>query len=298
MQPVLITGANGFVGNYLSEYLAATSTVLATGKGDCRFSFSVPALTYAPLDITDREAVATLIDAFKPRCIVHCAALSKPDQCETDRPFADTVNVSGTRNLLEAAARHGAHFVFLSTDFVFDGESGFYREEDAVAPVNYYGETKVRAEALVREYPFSWAIVRTVLVYGAPRLNRDNLLTMVAKALREGKPLHIFNDQVRTPTYVEDLVRGIVKIVETGATGTWHLSGADVRTPYEMAVETARHLGLDERLITPVDEHSFAQPARRPPKTGFDISKAKSELNYTTTSFVDGLRRTFADGTS
>ncbi|RYD93411.1 MAG: NAD-dependent epimerase/dehydratase family protein, partial [Sphingobacteriales bacterium] len=201
------------------------------------------------------------------------------------------VNVEGTRHLLEHAG--DAHFTFLSTDFVFDGEKGFYCEDDPQGPVNYYGETKRRAEELVQNYAGPWAIVRTVLVYGAPRAGRGNLLTMVADALRAGKPLRIFNDQLRTPTYVEDLVGALARIAIERKTGAWHISGEDALTPYEAAVKTAQFLGLDSSLISPETEHSFAQPARRPPKTGFDISKAKRELGYQPVSFEEGLRRTF-----
>ncbi|RYY88143.1 MAG: SDR family oxidoreductase [Chitinophagaceae bacterium] len=291
MQTVLITGANGFVGNYLSERLAPHLRVLATGKGDCRLSFNAPSLQYRELDITDRGAVEILLKEERPGCIIHAAAISKPDLCEQDRALANSVNVDGTRHLLEYAA--GAHFVYLSTDFVFDGEKGFYQEDDAQAPVNYYGETKRIAEELVRSYEGDWAIVRTVLVYGAPRAGRGNLLTMVADGLRAGKTLRIFNDQLRTPTYVEDLVEALARITFERKTGAWHISGADPRTPYEIAVEVARHLGLNETLIIPETEQSFAQPARRPPKTGFDINKARRELGYEPVSFEEGLRRTF-----
>ncbi|GAB4091881.1 SDR family oxidoreductase [Flaviaesturariibacter terrae] len=292
MQKVLITGANGFVGNYLSERLAGTCQVQATGKGDCRLSVAHSSLNYTALDITDAAAVRALLVSDKPGCIVHAAAISQPDRCEQDRSLADAVNIGATRNILEAAS--GAHVVFLSTDFVFDGETGFYREDDPVGPVNYYGETKRRAEELVRAYSGPWSIVRTVLVYGAPRAGRGNLLTMVAENLRAGKPLRIFHDQLRTPTYVGDLVSAIARIVERRATGTWHISGADPKTPYEMALDTASFLGLNASLITPETEQSFAQPARRPLRTGFDISKAKRELGYEPTSFETGLRKTFA----
>ncbi|RYY40719.1 MAG: SDR family oxidoreductase [Chitinophagaceae bacterium] len=292
MQTVLITGANGFVGNYLSEKLAQHANVIATGKGDCRLSFTAPTLRYVELDITAEAQVETVLFGVKPDCIIHCAAISKPDLCEQDHALADGVNVDATRHLLAHAG--GAHFIYLSTDFVFDGAKGFYREDDEQSPVNYYGLTKKRAEELVHGYAGPWTIVRTVLVYGAPRAGRGNLLTMVADALAEGKSLRIFSDQLRTPTYVEDLVDALVKITLEHRAGTWHVSGADARTPFEMAVATARLLGLDETLIAPETEQTFAQPARRPPKTGFDISKAVRELDYKPTSFEEGLRKTFS----
>ena len=161
--------------------------------------------------------------------------------------------------------------------------------------MNYYGETKVLAEDEVMSYPFPWSIVRTVLVYGKTFSGRENIVTNTAKLLREGKPLKIFDDQVRTPTYVEDLAGGIVAIIEKGATGIYHLSGEDVRTPYDIAGETAGYLGYDASRITAVKAHEFDQPARRPAKTGFDLSKAKKELNYQPIPFAEGLQRTFGD---
>ncbi|TCJ19149.1 SDR family oxidoreductase [Flaviaesturariibacter flavus] len=292
MRSILITGANGFVGSYLERRGSARNEIIATGSGAARIAFG-PDTVYESTDITDPSAVKDLLARHQPAVIVHAAAISQPDLCEKDPALADRVNIDGTRNLLEAVAGSDAHFIFLSTDFVFDGKRGLYREEDPVGPVNYYGETKLAAERLVRQYPGLWSIARTVLVYGDPCGARGNLLTMVAGALREGRALRIFNDQLRTPTFVEDLADGILAIIDRRAGGTWHLSGEDVRTPYEMAMETAQLLELDASLITPITGRDMKELARRPQKTGFDISKAKKELAYAPTSFAEGLARTF-----
>ncbi len=201
----------------------------------------------------------------------------------------------GTINLLKAAARLKTFFIFISTDFVFDGKSGMYKEEDATGPVNYYGETKLLSEEEVKKYPGEWAIVRTVLVYGKPFSARQNILTTTASSLLKGERIKIFNDQVRTPTYVEDLAKGIAAIIDNSATGIYHLSGSDTLTPYEMAVAVANYLGLDASLITRVTEHEFKQPASRPLKTGFDLTKAKKVLGFRPTSFKEGLMKTFSD---
>jgi dTDP-4-dehydrorhamnose reductase len=294
MQTVLITGANGFIGYYLVQQLLQKQyRVIATGKGENRLPYKEENFHYQTWDFTSKEAVATGLAAARPNVVVHCGAISKPDECEQNKEAAFQSNVTGTINLLEAAARNKAHFVFLSTDFVFSGDTGFYKEEDERAPVSYYGETKVLAEDEVMNYPFRWSIVRTVLVYGKTFSGRENIVTNTAKALREGAPLKMFDDQVRTPTYVEDLAAGIVALIEKSATGIYHLSGEDVRTPYDIAVETAKHLGYDPSLITAVKAHEFHQLARRPAKTGFDVSKAKRELGYRPVSFAEGLRCTF-----
>jgi dTDP-4-dehydrorhamnose reductase len=294
MQTVLITGANGFVGYYLVQQLLPKNyQVIATGKGENRLPYKDRNFQYHTLDYTSKENIATVFSSVKPDVVVHCGAISKPDECEQNKREAFLSNVTGTINLLEAAAITKAQFIFLSTDFVFSGEKGFYKEDDERAPVNYYGETKVLAEDEVMKYPFDWTIARTILVYGKTFSGRENIVTNTAKALQQGKPLKIFNDQVRTPTYVEDLAAGLVAIIEKQATGIYHLSGEDVRTPYDVAVETAQFLGYDTSLITAVKAEEFDQPARRPAKTGFIISKAKNELGFQPVSFAQGLKRTF-----
>ena len=294
MQTVLITGANGFVGSYLSRLLVDDYKVIATGKGACRLDINHKNFHYKSLDFTLEKEVEEVLTDLQPEVIVHAGALSKPDDCELNREDAYLANVTATGYLLKEAARLESFFIFLSTDFIFSGEVGMYDEEAPAAPVNYYGLTKLEAEVLVKQYPFDWSIVRTVLVYGHPHGGRDNILTMVANNLKAGKPLKIFDDQVRTPTYVEDLAQGIKTILDKRATGIFHLSGEDVRTPYEMAVETAQYLGYDSSKIAKVTEQTFQQPARRPLKTGFDLSKARRVLNYQTTAFPDGLRKTFS----
>jgi dTDP-4-dehydrorhamnose reductase len=293
MQKVLITGANGFVGSYLSYLFSPNYRVVATGKGESRLFFAHPDLQYQQLDFTSRAEVEAIIGKERPDVIIHSGAMSKPDDCEKDKPLAFLTNVESTRYLLEAAADIKAFFIFLSTDFIFDGEKGFYVEEDEPSPVNYYGQTKLEAEKLVKHYTGSWSIVRTVLVYGDPRSGRQNILTMVASALKKGEPVRIFDDQLRTPTYVEDLAKAIKTIADRKHTGIYHVSGKDVLTPYGMAVAVARHLALDEERIEKITAKDLQQPARRPQRTGFDISKARRELHYEPVSFEEGLRLSF-----
>ena len=294
MKKVLITGANGFVGYYLVQQLLHKNyEIIATGKGPDKLPFSDPKLNYLSLDFTDRQKVEEVFRHYKPDIVIHSGAISKPDECEQNQEMAFRINVSGTENLLEAAALYQSLFILLSTDFVFDGKKGMYVEEDHREPVNFYGTTKMLAEDLVFRYPCSWAIARTISVYGKNHTERSNIVYSIAEAIRSGRQLKMFGDQVRTPTYVEDLASAIICIVEKRKTGIYHIGGEDVRTPYQMAVETAKYLGLDTDLISEVSEENFPQPARRPPKTGFNISKAKRELDFHPLSFREGLEKTF-----
>ncbi|MFN2458492.1 MAG: NAD(P)-dependent oxidoreductase [Chitinophagaceae bacterium] len=294
MQTVLITGANGFAGYYLAQQLLQKKyKVIATGKGACRLLFQEQNFIYETMDFTNDESIKQVFDKYYPQIVVHAGAMSKPDDCETAKDNAFLTNVTGTIYLLKHAAGLKNFFIFLSTDFIFEGTKLTYKEDDIPGPVNYYGETKLLAEGEVKRYGHDWSIVRTVLVYGHPKLGRQNILTTVANALKKGETLNIFDDQVRTPTYVEDLASAIVSIIEKKAKGIFHISGKDVLTPYQMAVAVVEHLKLDKNGINKVTAETFQQPARRPSKTGFDISKARKELAFEPITFEEGLRRTF-----
>lgn len=293
---VLITGANGFLGYYLTEKLLSKGyVVIATGKGEGRLPFVHERnFLYEAMDFTDPYAVHDVFGKHQPRVVVHGGAMSKPDDCELNQWQAYLVNVEGTVTTLVNAAEQKSFFLFVSTDFVFDGETGMYQEDDEARPVNYYGKTKVEAEELVKDYEHGWAIVRTVMVYGKPILSRANILSIIREKLEKGERYNVVDDQVRTPTYVVDLAEGIVQIIEKKATGIYHISGKDVMTPYQMACKAADYLGLDKSLINRVTAADFSQPARRPEKTGLNINKARTDLGFEPVSFEEGLRKMFS----
>jgi dTDP-4-dehydrorhamnose reductase len=275
--------------------------VLATGKGPSRLYFpedlaiqgGSASYLYADMDFTVEADVRATFNRWKPTMVLHAGAMTQVDPCELDPEACYRVNVEGTQVLLEAAADVGARFLFVSTDFVFDGVAGPYTEEDAPNPISAYGRSKWEAEKRVMAAPIPWAIVRTVLVYGTPLSGtRSNIITWTRANLESGKSIKVVCDQWRTPTYVEDLAQGIVTMVRFSASGLYHLSGKDFMTPYDMALRTARHLGLDETLLTQVDASTFSQPGPRPPRTGFVIDKAIRDLGYAPLSFEEGIIRT------
>jgi dTDP-4-dehydrorhamnose reductase len=293
---ILLTGANGFLGYYLVEQLLEKNyKVIATGKGRCRLPFSGQEnFSYTEMDFSDPYSVHDVFETAKPDIVLHAGAMSRPDECELNQMKAYLVNVEGTVQLLINAEELKSFFVFISTDFVFDGETGMYNEGDIPRPVNYYGRTKLEAEEAVKEYEQGWAIVRTVLVYGKNHSGRENILSIVKNKLEKGEEYNVVDDQLRTPTYVEDLARGIVSVIEKKANGIFHISGKDKLTPYQMAIKTAGQLRLDSSLIRKVTAANFSQPAKRPPSTGFTIEKARGQLGYDPLSFDEGLAKTFS----
>lgn len=292
---ILITGANGFLGHYLVQQLLEKSySVIATGKGECRLPYNGQKnFVYTEMDFADPFAVHDVFESIKPDIVIHAGAMTRPDLCEMNQMKTYVVNVEGTVQLLINAEEFKSYFLFLSTDFIFDGDTGMYKEDDAPRPVNYYGRTKMEAENAVKDYEYDWAIVRTVLVYGKNHSGRKNFLGIVKDKLEKGEEYSVVDDQVRTPTYVEDLAKGIVLVIEKRAKGIFHIAGKDALTPFEMAIKTADYLGLDKSHLKKVTAASFSEPAKRPPRTGFVIDKAREQLGFNPISFEEGLKKTF-----
>lgn len=290
---ILITGANGLLGQHLVKLLLEKNyQVFATGRGEQRLSFEVfPNYSYHEMDIADATAVGRVLQSIKPDIVIHAAAMTQVDDCELNPQQCERINVQGTANVLMEAEQYSRHFIYISTDFVFDGATGNYAEEDDLKPISYYGFTKMQAESIVQTGNIPWSIVRTCLVYGnVLQGTRSNIISWVRDSLQQGKNIKVVADQFRTPTYVEDLAKGIALIAAQKVEGIFHISGKDTLTPYDMAMQTAEYLQLDHHLITKADASSFTQPGRRPPKTGFVIEKARKELGYEPVSFKEGLK--------
>lgn len=288
---ILITGSNGLLGQKLVALLRKQASVdlIATARGNNRLPVT-EGYTYASLDITNKSDVLDIFDQFKPDVVIHTAAMTNVDTCETDRDGCDVLNVSAVTYLIEACEKHGTYLCHLSTDFIFDGADGPYTEDGIANPISYYGESKLKAEQLLFTSKIRWSIARTVLVYGiVPDMSRSNIVLWVKKSLEDGKTIQVVTDQFRTPTLAEDLAMGCWLLAKDEVEGIFNISGSDFLTPYEMAVMTADYYGLDKSLLQKADSSTFTQTAKRPAKTGFILDKAKKVLGYSPKTFQEGI---------
>ncbi|AWW31273.1 NAD(P)-dependent oxidoreductase [Echinicola strongylocentroti] len=289
---LLITGANGLLGQKLVKRLLEKKTfnVIATGRGACRLPREWEGFAYASMDITNKANVLEVFQQYTPEVVIHGAAMTNVDECETSQEACYQQNVAAVANIIIAAEKSNSYLVHVSTDFIFDGEGGPYSEEAVPLPINYYGETKLQAEALIRQSKLNWGIARTVLVYGISHdMSRSNIVLWVKKSLEEGKELQLVDDQWRTPTLAEDLAEGCILMAEKRAKGVFNISGDELLTPYDMAIQTAEFFELDKTKINKTDSSAFKQTAKRPMKTGFVIQKAKDQLKFKPKSFKEGI---------
>jgi dTDP-4-dehydrorhamnose reductase len=288
---ILVTGSNGLLGQKLSNLLQSQPGVdlIATARDKSVVSFK--SAVFYPMDICDPQQVMDVIPSVKPHVVIHAAAMTLVDKCESEQELCWKANVTAVENIISACESVRAHLVMISTDFIFDGSNGPLTEQDEPSPVNFYGVSKLAAERLVMKSSLNWSILRTVLVYGITQdLGRSNIVLWVKDSLEQGKTIQVVNDQWRTPTLAEDLAMGCYLAASKKAKGIFNVSGKDFITPYEMAIKTAEYFDLDKSLIKSVDSSSFKQTARRPLKTGFIIEKAKRELGYEPHSFAEGLQ--------
>ena len=287
---VLVTGANGLLGQKLCALLTSDKEITLIATARHKLNFDLANANFVALDVTVEDSIKTVISNTKPDVVIHTAAMTQVDQCEGEREACWLNNVTAVEYLAKACESNNVHLVHVSTDFIFDGTHGPLDEEAIPNPLSYYGESKLAAEKTVMKSKSSWAILRTVLVYGVTKdMSRSNIVLWVKKSLEEGKTINVVNDQWRTPTLAEDLAMGCYLAAKNKAMGVYNISGDEMMTPHDIAIATATFFRLDKSLIKTADSSNFKQPAKRPAKTGFIIHKAEKDLGYHPHSFVEGL---------
>ncbi|MCE2711978.1 MAG: SDR family oxidoreductase [Cryomorphaceae bacterium] len=279
---ILITGSNGLLGQKIvAQCLKRKHTFLATSKGINR-NPECPNSYFEELDICDQLAIEAVFNQFRPTHVIHTAALTNVDYCELNVEECQEVNVNAVEKLFFACLRENIHFCLLSTDFVFDGLKGNYSETDEVGPLSVYARSKVDAEKILLSSSIeNWSIVRTIIVYGSGNnLSRSNIVLWARESLRDGKELNIVDDQFRAPTFADDLAWACLEICRRDKMGIFHISGPQTMSVFELVKRIADYYGYNTQNLFPSKSATLNQPAKRPPRTGFDLSKARKELGY------------------
>lgn len=292
---ILITGSNGLLGQKIVKLcLDQKIEFAATSAGENR-NKDCPSANYFTMDVTNGQEIEKVINDSKPTHIIHTAAITNVDYCELNPNECEEVNVIATKLLTDISGKNSIHFQFLSTDFVFDGEKGNYSEEDTVNPISIYGKSKADAEKYLIDGTYSnWSIVRTIIVYGTGNnLSRTNLIVWAKESLEKGAEIKIIDDQFRAPTFASDLASACVEILKREKTGVFHVSGPTTYSIFEIVSLIGNHFGYSLTNVERISSSTLNQPAKRPPKTGFDLTKAKKELNYSPKTLEETLNILF-----
>ena len=285
LNKVLVTGASGLLGSKLMSFLSKENEVTPTHSLNLFDSSSIR------MNITEREVVLRTLDTVRSKVVIHAAAMTNVDNCETNRELAWRINALGAKNVAEGCARIGARLVHISTDYVFDGQKGSYVEADKTHPINYYGLTKLKGEEFAMKLCPDSIIIRTSVLYGW-HPTKPNFATWVVDSLRKRKPIDVATDQYCSPTLADDLARIICGTVAGNRYGIYHASGAERVSRYDFALRIAEVFRLDTSLIRPAKMADLkAWVARRPVDSSLCVQKLQKDFRIEPLDMTEALQK-------
>ncbi len=276
---VLVTGSNGFIGSLVVNQLLQNSNFFVFGisKGENR-NPRLSIVRYKKVDLRNLEGLESIVAKISPNIIIHTAAISQVDTCESNPELCDQVNTMATGMLVKCAKEMDAHFIFFSTDFVFNGEHMWEKPMNVPNPISVYAKSKRAAELLVENGGCQWAVIRPVLVYGYSKVAaRPNIFTWVFNALKEKTKIKVVTDQFRTPTYVMDVVNLVEIICINRNVGYFHIGGDDVNSVHDFAIQIGKLSNGNVRDVLKSESGNIQGANLRP-----RISCLKSEGSHAT----------------
>lgn len=285
---LLITGGSGLLGSKIASIAIQKGYETYSGYNKHEAINGTP----IKLDICNKKAVSKAFKRIKPEAVVHAAALTNVDKCEEKIELARKVNIDGTKNVVDSSKFHSAFIVYVSTDYVFSGEKGMYKETDEPKPINYYGLTKLEGENIVTASAIEWCIARPSVIYGStPAAGKVNFALWMLKKLKERETIKIITDQWVSPTLNTNLAEMILEIIERKLTGIYHLAGATPINRYEFATLIAETFQLNKSQISPAKSHEMKWLAKRPKNTSLNVTKASKTLKNKPLKIQDALNK-------
>jgi len=282
---ILVTGSSGLLGSKIIEQARRLYEVIPTYRTRTTFPNSVK------MDITQESDVRQVFSHLKPTIVIHTAAETNVDKCEVSKEHAWSVNAKGTENIADMSRMVSAKIIYVSTDYVFDGEKGLYTEEDDPNPINYYGLTKLEGEKYIVDTCEDYVIVRTSVLYGW-HPSKSNFVKWVITSLEDNRRINVVNDHYNSPTLADNLAETVLEIIEKDLKGLYHTAGSERIDRFEFAVEVARNFFLDSSLIQPAKMDDLkVWVAKRPRDSSLCIDKIQKSIRTKLLSVNDALRR-------
>jgi len=284
---ILIVGSNGMLGQRIVHYYLSKNNVQLFGLS-IEDESVCEKIDYLKIDITKRDELKKAVYDFCPDFIINSAAFTNVDLSETERELAWKINVKGVEYLAEVSRVLDSHLIHISSDYIFDGYKGPYSETDKPNPLGYYGRTKLASENALKISGTLNTILRTNVLYGIAD-SRPDFVRWVVKSIRDKKQIRIVTDQINNPTFIDDLVQAISKVIEYRKTGLYNIGGKEFLSRYDFTIQIADYFHLDKSLITAIKTEELNQPAKRPLNSGLITIKAETELGYKPLSIRESL---------
>ncbi|HSD98642.1 MAG TPA: SDR family oxidoreductase [Patescibacteria group bacterium] len=278
---VVIIGASGLIGGYLLKEFSDDFQIVGTSRSN---------EAYQRLDISKKKQVVSFLKKVQPDVVIVAAAMPFVDYCETHEKETDKINFLGITYICDYLAQFlpSTTIIFLSSDYVFDGEKGKYKESDIRKPLNVYGRQKMKAENYIQKSKIPFLIIRTNWVYGAERVKK-NFVYAVIKSLENKQKMQVASDQIANPTYAGDIARGIYWLVTHKKQGIFHIAGKDFMSRYVFAQKIAEKFQLDKSLLCKIKTVDMHQIAQRPLVSGLSTGLFSGVSHLHCLGVEDGL---------
>jgi dTDP-4-dehydrorhamnose reductase len=292
----LVTGSAGLIGNQLVHDLEKSGEIVYSCYNNMKPVYGIP----TKLNLLNLEDIHKIFKKFQPDVVIHSAALTDVEKCEVDPQLANLLNVKATEVIAKEVEKISSYLMYISTDYIFDGKSGLYKETDSTNPLNNYGKTKLLGEKFIENETSKWSIIRTSTPFGVHPFKKT-FPVWVYENLKINKKINILEDQFTSPTYVPNLSKMILEITSRSLEGFFHLSGSTKISRFEFAKMIATKLNLDLSLLNPVKIDNMAWKANRPIDSSLDVSKINAILKtkpYTIKQSLDDYALQFVDSFS
>ena len=269
----LVTGSAGLIGRQVVKDLSETHEVFS-----CYNKSKPEHGNIIKMDLLNHEMISNVMSEKKPDVVIHLGAMTAVDLCDAQQDNALKINSQATEILAKECSKINSFMVYVSTDYVFNGNSGLYKENDATNPLGFYGKSKLLGEKSIQNFSSNWCIARTSTPFGL-HPTKKSFPIWVIENLQKQKQIDVLTDQFTSPTYVPSLSRMLIEISERHLTGIIHVAGASKISRYEMASLVSDKLGLDGKLLREISINDIKWEAQRPKDSSLNVSKAISTLN-------------------
>ena len=269
----LVTGSAGLIGRQVVKDLSETHEVFSC-YNKSKPEFGIP----TKMDLLNHEMISNVLSEKNPDIVIHLGAMTAVDLCDTQQDNALKINSQATEILAKECSKINSFMVYVSTDYVFNGNSGLYKENAVTNPLGFYGKSKLLGEKSIQNFSSNWCIARTSTPFGL-HPTKKSFPIWVIENLQKQKQIDVLTDQFTSPTYVPSLSRMLIEISERHLTGIIHVAGASKISRYEMASLVSDKLGLDGKLLREISINDIKWEAQRPKDSSLNVSKAISILN-------------------